>query len=248
MAEEPVQTVEQQTSPGWQWIQDFAGDMASSTAMRYAGAGVKRIPHAQWLGNVLEGWGRFGQLYAAPNATVRSINRATGWDQDTPTTWGGHAKKWVRSAGTEAALGMGMQGAGLLLSAIPHPATMWGGRLLAGAGKAVTGYSWANASLGTATDLLGNHIQNRLAEREAQAQRMQEMRDRYSRAQQRSNLMGAGIAGLAGFGGASLLLGAIPGFRRKKSLRYLASMLAAAGAGYAGWKYMNNQQNKYRVV
>jgi hypothetical protein len=248
MADESVQTVNQD-SPYWKWVQDFGSDFAQNTAIRYAGKGLKMVPGGKWLGNIADAWGRFGQLYAAPNATLHSIERAKGWDTEaTPQTWGGHAKKWLRNAGTEAAIGMGMQGAGLLVSAIPTPWTVAGGRLLSGAGKMVTGYSAANATFGTAADMLGNHIQRKMDEKAAQQQRIQDMRDRYARNAQYSSMLGAGMAGLAGLGGAHLLINAIPAIKRRRYLKYLAYALAAGGAGYAGWKYTNNQQNKYKVI
>jgi len=258
MAEELEQTKDPFDSPGWRWIQDFAGDFASGTALRYTGKGLQRLPKVKGLGSFFESLGKTTQLVSAPNATINAYNRAAGWDNETPTTATGHAKKWLRSAGTEAALGTAMMAAGMGLSAIPHPATAAGGRILAALGKAgpwltsagtsVRNFSLTNATFGTAADLLGNHLQKQMERKEEQQRRIQEMQKRYARDAERTSIMAAGMAGLAGLGGAHMLISAIPALKRKKYLKYLAYMLAAGGAGYAGWRYANNQQNKYKVV
>ena len=245
-------------SPGRQWMSDFATDMATGTGFRLGGKVLSYVPGVKGFGKFVEGLGKTTQLYAAPGATANSIYRAKGWDKETPQTAGEHTKKWLRSAGTEAAIGGGLMAAGMLLSAIPHPATMTGGRLLAllgkagpaltAVGKGTLTYAPFSASFGTAADILGNSLQKQKEQRLAQQQRIEEMQQRYNRDARNANYMGAGIAALAGLGGAHMLVSSIPALKRRKYLKYLAYLAAAGGAGYAGWKYTQNQNNKYQMV
>ena len=251
-------TLEAPPSPGKQWLSDFTGDFATGAGFHLGGRLLGLIPGVKGMDKWLQSAGNMSMMYAAPGATANSFYRAKGWDKDTPKTVGEHTKKWVRSAGTEAAIGGGLMAAGMLLSAIPHPATATGGRLLTLLGKTgpflttvgrgTIGYAPLNASFGTLADVLGNRAERMQQQRLQQQQRMNELQQRYQRDSRNANYMGAGIGALAGLGGAYMLVNTIPALKRKKYLKYLAYLAAAGGAGYAGWKYTQNQNNKYQMV
>lgn len=231
--------------PVTKWVGDTLEGSSTGALIWGAGTALEHVPKLGWLGRLGKSLGKFQTSWAPIQSTINTVNDATGFNAEyVPQTAAGHTKKWLRNAGTQAGIGAAMMGAGKLVSMIPHPAGKVGGKAvellgrgLTAGGKLAVGWAPLDASITTGIDMLTNSAAKNAPQLTEEQQAVYED---LVRRQQRTNAMYAGGAALAGLAGANLLLGATPLFKRRRWLQYMASLAAAGGAGYLGWKYSQN--------
>ena len=208
-----------------QWFGDTVSQGLPGAVVWGGGHLVRNVPGLKWIDPL----GKFMTAFAPVSATQNTIYGQFGKSLDeVPATTGGHIKKWMGNAGSQAAIGAGMAGVGKLISLIPHPLAKGVGAGMTGLGMLATKWAPLDATFTTGIDLLSKKPQQQSTTNAAFGSW--------------SPYATAGLAGLAGLTGANLLLSALPKSKKNSGFRDAASIAAMLGAGYLGWKYAQGNQ------
>ena len=218
------------------WASDTASDLGWGAATYAAGKGLQAVPWApaRTIGKIIAPFGTW-QMKGAPGTAASTLwGEASGDANYSPTTVGGHARKFVRNTARNAAVGAGLMAAGAGITALPIPGAQVVGPLVMGAGKFTTAWSAADAGVDTISDVVGNWLSRRRQAQQPQQQGFKANMPIYGN---------AALYGLGGLTGAHLLLSAIPGMSNNSGTKNALALAAALGLGYAGWRDAQNARN-----